>query len=129
MRSVYWGWGALLLVAGCTLQPQPRPDPNNKVPMEISPTAFSIRGPHFTPGEAAIVKVCVRADGAIASTAIVQSSGERRFDESAVQWALHAGYRPMRVGGAPIYSCDEVRVEMRQITSPGAGMVSDSSLG
>jgi TonB family protein len=96
--------------------------------MEISPTAFSIRGPRFTPGEVAVVKVCVHANGVVASTAIVQSSGEKRFDDSAVQWALHAGYRPMRVDGAPIYSCDEVRVEMHQITSPGAGMVSDSSL-
>jgi TonB family protein len=97
--------------------------------MEVTPTAFSIRGPRFTPGEVAVVKVCVHANGAIASTAIVQSSGEKRFDDSAVQWAQHAGYRPMRVGGTPIYSCDEVRVEMHQITSPSAGMGSDSSLG
>ena len=96
--------------------------------MEISPAVFSVRGQRFTPGEAAVVKVCVHANGVIASTAIVQSSGEKRFDESAVQWATHAGYRPMRIGGAPIYSCDEVRVEMHQISSPGPGMGSDSSL-
>jgi TonB family protein len=120
----------LILLGGCALQPQPPARHGmNKVPMEISPTAFSIRGPHFTPGEVAVVKVCVRANGVIASTAIVQSSGEKRFDDSAVQWALHAGYRPMRVGGTPTYSCDEVRVEMHQVTSPGAGMGSDSSLG
>jgi TonB family protein len=128
MRSVFLGWGALILLGGCALQPHV-PLAITRVPMEVAPTAFSIRGPHFTPGEAAVVKVCVRANGVIASTAIVQSSGEKRFDDSAVQWALHAGYRPMRVGGAPAYSCDEVRVEMHQVTSPGAGMVSDSSLG
>jgi TonB family protein len=127
MRSFFGGCGALILLSGCThLAPPPA---TTKVPMQISPAVFSIRGPRFTPGEAAVVRVCVGANGVIASTAIVQSSGEKRFDDSAVQWALHAGYRPMRVSGAPMYSCDEVRVEMHQITSPGAGMGADSSYG
>jgi TonB family protein len=127
MRSFFGGCGALILLSGCTLLGPP--PATTKVPMQISPAVFSIRGPRFTPGEAAVVRVCVGANGVIASTAIVQSSGEKRFDESAVQWALHAGYRPMRVSGAPMYSCDEVRVEMHQIASPGAGMGADSSYG
>ena len=60
-------------------------------PFDDEPISFVVAAPRFTPGEVAIVKVCLAADRSILSAAVMESSGDRRFDDLALTWARQVG--------------------------------------
>lgn len=103
-------------------------------PFDDTPNAFVVAGPHFTPGETAIVRICVSTDGVISSANLIGSSGDKRFDDLALVWArqVRLASRPQGVGtqSEPAKdTCGAVRVEIRGVTLPEGLSGSDSSLG
>jgi TonB family protein len=116
-------------LGGCALRPRPQPPvPVALPPFEDAPVSFVIAAPRFTPGEVAIVKVCVAPDRSILSANVMASSGDRRFDELAVTWARQVRVRPAPADGSPMHSCGEVRVEIRRPSEPRVISGPDSSL-
>ncbi|HMD58265.1 MAG TPA: TonB family protein [Steroidobacteraceae bacterium] len=97
--------------------------------LEDSTISFMVAGPRFTPGESAMVKVCLSAEGEIVSTQLIASSGERKFDDSALVWALQAKMSPLISKGKPVATCEQVRVEIRGVPYRQIGAGSDFSLG
>jgi hypothetical protein len=86
-------------------------------PFLDSPVSFLIHG-HFARGELVIVRVCLRPDRSIASSDVVESSGDRLFDQMAVTWAQRVRLRESAPEGRPIAPCGAVRVELRDPTQP-----------
>lgn len=120
-------------VAGCaTARSRPAAQPAVKVvpqpPFDDAPISFVVAAPRFTPGEVAIVRVCVAADRTILSAAVMASSGDRRFDDLALTWARQVRLRSPPDDGAPLQPCGEVRVEIRTPTEPRVISGPDSSL-
>src|SRR6202140_4919413 len=71
-------------------------------PFDEAPVSFVVAGPRFTPGEVTIVKVCIAADRSILSAAVMASSGDRRFDALAVNWARQVRVRAAPRDGSPV---------------------------
>jgi outer membrane biosynthesis protein TonB len=123
----------IVTVAGCATA-RPRPTAQAAVihiaqpPFDDAPISFVIAAPRFSAGEVAIVKVCVAADRSILSAAVMESSGDRRFDDLAVNWARQVRLRSPPVDGTPVQACGEVRVEIRTPTEPRIISGPDSSL-
>jgi TonB family protein len=119
-------------LGGCAHLGSPVPASPTLLPvseLEDSSISFVIAGPRFTPGESAMVKVCLSAEGEIVSTQLIASSGERKFDDSALVWALQAKMSPLIFKGKPVATCEQVRVEIRGAPYPHIGSGSDFSLG
>jgi TonB family protein len=119
-------------LGGCAHLGMPVPASPTLLPvseLEDSSISFVVAGPRFTPGESAMVKVCLSAEGEIVSTQLIASSGERKFDDSALVWALQAKMSPLVFKGKPVATCEQVRVEIRGAPYPHIGSGSDFSLG
>jgi hypothetical protein len=86
-------------------------------PFADSPVSFFIHG-NFARGELVIVRVCLRADRSIASSDVIESSGDQRFDELAASWAQRVRLREHPPEGRPVASCGAVRVELREAPEP-----------
>jgi hypothetical protein len=97
-------------------------------PFDEAPVSFVVAGPRFTPGEVTIVKVCIAPDRSILSAAVMASSGDRRFDDLAVNWARQVRVRAAPLDGSPMRACGEVRVEIRAPSEPRVISGTDSSL-
>ena len=137
---------ALAALSGCIQPHRPEPTavmiapaPPEPDPFEHGSTSFMIRGPRFTPGESAIVKVCVSPSGVISSADLIGSSGDKRFDDFALVWARQvklaspaAMLSPTADSATPAPKdvCGSVRVEIRAAPAPsGIGGGHDSGLG
>jgi TonB family protein len=128
---------ALLALGACSSAT--RPDASASVhaqapatpgqPVEVTTTFLSAYAHRFTRGEFALVRVCVAADGTIASAHIVVSSTDNSFDRSALGWARQAHYHPQLRAGRPVYGCQEVRVEVNAPREHAIGFPPDSALG
>jgi TonB family protein len=119
-------------LGGCAHLSAPVPAAPTLLPvteLEDSSISFVVAGPRFTPGESAMVKVCLSAEGEIVSTQLIASSGERKFDDSALLWAQQAKMSPLILKGKPVATCEQVRVEIRGAPYPHIGSGSDFSLG
>jgi TonB family protein len=92
-------------------------------PFDDTSTSFTVQGARFTPGETAIIKVCVTPEGSIASADVVGSSGDKRFDERALVWARQVKLRTLPQGAQSPAStqslCGPVRVEIHPTGIPG----------
>jgi outer membrane biosynthesis protein TonB len=85
---------------------------------------------HFARGELVIVRVCLRTDHSIASSEVMESSGDRRFDEMAVTWAQRVRLRQSPADdGRPLASCGAVRVELHDTAEPAVIDGHDDLLG
>lgn len=134
-------WVSIMVAAsGCTrLAPPVRPSPlaaAAPAPIPVSPFAdtpvsFFVKSPHFTPGELVIVRVCIRPDRSIASADVVESSGDRQFDELAVGWARQIKLRSVATDGPPplVAPCGPVRVEVHSVLEPRVIVRPDNLLG
>jgi hypothetical protein len=101
--------------AGTTAPAATPPPPVS--PFLDAPVSFLIRG-HFTRGELVIVRVCLRLDHSIASSDVIESSGDRLFDQMALTWAQRVRQRESAPTGRPVASCGAVRVELHDATQP-----------
>jgi TonB family protein len=127
---------AVLLAACQVLAPPPtRPAPLARAvpapplsPFADLPIFFMIRG-HFVRGEQVVVRVCLRADQSIDNTSIVESSGDPRFDEQAVDWARRARLRTGDPRGRAVARCGLVHVELRDPGQPAVGDEVGEQLG
>ncbi|HWW21378.1 MAG TPA: hypothetical protein VNZ06_11270 [Steroidobacteraceae bacterium] len=97
-------------------------------PFDDDPVSFLVVR-RFTPGEVAIVRVCVAPDRTIISADLVESSGDARFDSMALAWAQSVRLRSAPASGTPMAACGEVRVEIRVPAEPRVFSGSDTSLG
>jgi TonB family protein len=125
----------LLLIAvlsGCSLPPlqapRPTPRPPPVSPFADSSVSFLIQG-NFARGEQVLVRVCLRADHSIDSSDILESSGDQRFDEMALDWARRVQLRTAGVSGRPVARCGSVRVELHETGAPGMGHPIGERLG
>jgi TonB family protein len=84
---------------------------------------------HFSRGEQVVVLVCLRADHSIASSDILVSSGDRRFDEMALDWARRVQLRAAPTSGRAMARCGPVRVELHEPGAPGMGREPGEQLG
>jgi TonB family protein len=87
------------------------------------PISLFVHG-HFVRGEHVLVRVCLRADHSVASSSILESSGDQRFDELALEWARRVRLREA-TGARPVASCGPVRVELHDTSSPEFGPASE----
>jgi TonB family protein len=87
-----------------------------------------IRG-HFSRGEQVVVRVCLHADRSIASSDILVSSGDRRFDELALDWARRVQLRSAPAAGRTMARCGPVRVELHDTGQPSMGRQLGEQLG
>lgn len=87
-----------------------------------------VRG-HFSRGEQVVVRVCLHADHSIASSDILVSSGDRRFDELALDWARRVQLRAASTPGRTIAPCGPVRVELHDPGQPAMGRELGEQLG
>jgi TonB family protein len=101
----------------------------NIKPLEISDATFTTRGPSFGSGLSAAIQLCVGPDGRIVSASVVQSSGEKRFDDFVLTFARQVHVQPRRENGKPVLSCDTVRVEVNHFPHPGLSLGTDNVLG
>jgi len=108
--------------------PTPPAPPPPLSPFADAAVSFLIRG-HFVRGEQVVVRICLHADHSIASSAIVESSGDRRFDEMALDWARRMQLRTEATPGHTIARCGSVRVELRDTAAPGMGRSVGEQLG
>ena len=108
--------------------PTPTAPPPPLSPFADSAVSFLIRG-HFVRGEQVVVRICLHADHSIASSVIVESSGDRRFDEMALDWARRMQLRTEATPGHTIARCGSVRVELRDTAAPGMGRSVGEQLG
>jgi len=93
------------------------PPPEPLSPFSDAPVSFLIHG-QFSRGELVIVRVCVRADHSIASSQVIESSGDPHFDELAVDWARRVRLRAHPADGLPTAPCGAVRVELHSAPEP-----------
>ncbi len=87
------------------------------------PISLFVHG-HFVRGEHVLVRVCLHADRSVASSSILESSGDQRFDELALDWARRVRVREI-TDGRPVASCGAVRVELHDASPPDFGPASD----
>lgn len=87
-------------------------------PFDDASSSFLVNGARFPPGETAIVKVCVTPAGTIASADVVGSSGDKRFDDFAVNWARQVQLRSLPQGVQTDTVCGAVRVEIKAAPLP-----------
>lgn len=106
----------------------PPPPPPPLSPFADSAVSFFIHG-HFALGEQVVVRVCLHADHSIASSDILESSGDRRFDERALDWARRVQLRTQAAPGRAIARCGFVRVELNDTAAPGMGRAAGEQLG
>ena len=109
-----------------TAKPVSAPPPIN--PFDDDPVSFLVVR-RFTPGEVAIVRVCIAPDRTITSANLVESSGDARFDSMALGWAQSVRLRTAPSNGGTMAPCGEVRVEIRAPSEPKVFSGSDTSLG
>jgi hypothetical protein len=113
----------------------PAPAPQAALnPFDETPNAFVVAGPHFTPGETAIVRICVSTEGVISSANLIGSSGDKRFDDLALVWARQVKLASRDQSTATQTdlakeTCGAVRVEIRGVGLPRGLAGADSSLG
>lgn len=119
---------ALVAVGGCARPVKPLTVPQPVAPFADDPVSFVVSR-RFPPGEVAIIKVCVSPDRTIASTNVIESSGDARFDEMAQVWARQVKLRSAPTDGAPVQPCGQVRVEIRLPSEPRVTSGSDTALG
>jgi hypothetical protein len=100
-----------------------------EAPFSDDPISFVIAVPHFPPGEVTIVRVCLAPDRSIASTNVMESSGDARFDGMALIWARQIRLRSLPNDSTPVRPCGEVRVEIRAPSEPRVMAGPDVSLG
>lgn len=105
-----------------------KPAPAPLSPFSDAPVSFLIKG-QFVRGEAVVVRVCLRSDRSIASSDILESSGDRRFDELAINWARRVRLRSLPTNGTPVAPCGAVRVELRKTQEPVVVPRADDLLG
>jgi hypothetical protein len=115
-------------LSGCLTRVKPISPAPAVAPFDGDPVSFLVVK-RFTPGEVAIVRVCVAANRTIVSANLVESSGDARFDSMALGWAQSVRLRMAPANGAPMAPCGEVRVEIRAPTEPKVFSGSDTSLG
>jgi hypothetical protein len=77
-------WVVLATLCGCAPLLPPPPAADGARGVEVTTTYLAAYGQHFAHGQYAVVRVCVAASGAIASTRIVESSTDRNFDQLAL---------------------------------------------
>jgi TonB family protein len=129
MRSAILIAACFASLAGCAPTPRPGPVPRVALPpFEDAPVSFVVATPRFTPGVVTILRVCVAPDRTILSVNVMESSGDRRFDDMAMTWARQVRVRPAPNNGSPMDACGEVRVEIRTPTEPRVIAGPDSSL-
>jgi len=90
--------------------------------------SFLVHG-NFARGEQVVVRVCLHADHSIASSDIIESSGDRRFDELALDWARRVQLREAPVAGRTVARCGPVRVELHDSAQPRMGHRIGEQLG
>jgi TonB family protein len=134
MRTVIATAMCIAALSACSSNPRPRPvvvlaEPAPPNPFDNSSTSFVVSGPRFPPGETAIVKVCVSADGVIASADVVGSSGDKRFDDFALVWARQVKLGNLPQGDQAKEICGPVRVEIKAAPLPRILSAGDSALG
>jgi len=120
--------------SACKQKARPEPaavivKPAEPDPFDNTPTSFVVAGPRFTPGETAIIKVCVSVEGSIASSEVLESSGDKRFDEFARVWARRVKLRSMPRGDSGKDACGSVRVEIKAAPEPRMLSGADNLLG
>src|ERR1700722_16684128 len=116
-------------VTGCAARVRPAPVVRLALPpFDEAPVSFVVAGPRFTPGEVTIVKVCIAPDRSILSAAVMASSGDRRFDDLAVNWARQVRVRAAPLDGSPTQACGEGRVEIRAPSEPRVITGAENSL-
>jgi hypothetical protein len=98
-------------------------------PFDHTAVSFVVAGAHFMPGETAIVKVCVTAEGIISSADVVLPSGDKRFDEFAVTWARQVKLANIGQTGEAKEICGPVRVEIKVSPVPRILSGADNALG
>jgi TonB family protein len=108
--------------------PAAAPKPPPVSPFSDAPVSFLIHG-QFVRGELVIVRVCLRADRSIASSEVIESSGDSRFDEMAAQWARRVQLRSQPPVGVPVARCGAVRVELHDAPEPRVIPGGDNLLG
>lgn len=110
----------------------PAPPPAPAPLFDAAPVSFVVAGPRFTPGEVTIVRVCIAPDRSVISADIIESSGDKRFDDHALVWARQVRVRAAAGDGSPdgepLASCGEVRVEIRVPTEPRVVSGADAAL-
>lgn len=106
----------------------PPPPPPPLSPFADSPVSFLVHG-NFARGEQVVVRVCLRPDHSIASSDILESSGDARFDQRALDWARRVQLRAASVPGRTIARCGPVRVELHDTGKPGMGQQAGERLG
>ena len=121
-----------VVLCGCALEfarPPVAAVPVVIEPVEVTTTYIAAYARRFARGQFAVVEVCVAADGTIATTRVTQTSTDKAFDQSAMNWARQARFRPQRENGRPVFGCQEVRVEINP--NPGSRLTggADNALG
>lgn len=119
-----------MLLAGCAVAPPPpTPVPTVIEPADVSTTYLRTWTRHHERGQHAIIEVCLDHAGAITGTRVVESSTDRGFDDSAMQWARQARYRPRLENGQAVRGCVDVRVEINPNPDSGPARAADDALG
>jgi TonB family protein len=98
-------------------------------PFADAAVSFFVSGLGLVRGEQVIVRVCVSADRSIVSSAVVQSSGDPRFDQLALGWARQVRLREPTAREAPVAPCGAVRVQMRRAPDEPVTGTRDNLLG
>jgi TonB family protein len=138
MRTVVFIVMCIGAVCACSRIQRPVParapvaatvEPAAPDPFDDTPASFVIAGARFAPGEKALVKVCVSPDGSIASTEVIVSSGDKRFDDLALDWARQVKLRDTPQRDAARELCGAVRVEIKSAPSHRALSGVDNLLG
>lgn len=75
------------------------------------------------------MRVCLRPDHSIASSDIVESSGDPQFDQMAMTWAQRVRQRQSSPEGPPVAPCGAVRVELHDATQPAVLGEREDQLG
>lgn len=119
---------ALMLTMGGCVSPAPKPVVV-LAPFDDTPVSFVVGGHFFASGEWTLVRVCIDAHRRIVSSEVVQSSGDKRFDDMALDWARTVRLHAPPQQGELMASCGAVRVEIRHPSEPRIIQGADSSLG
>ncbi len=136
MRALLLTACLALLLPACVLQPTmpvaangPRSPPPEVSPFDEAPAVYPLGGQHFAPVDIAIVRVCLSDDLQVESAVLLHSSGDRRFDQAAQQWARQVRIRESHPAGTVVQRCGEVHVEIRRVEGPRPAAGPSSVLG
>lgn len=102
----------------------PPPPPPPLSPFADASVSIFVHG-NFARGEQVVVRVCLHPDHSIASSDILESSGDRRFDALALDWARRVQLRTAPPPGRAIARCGPVRVELHDTGRPAMGQVGE----